>query len=77
MAQLVIYVFTVNIGFNVTEELLKLASMLGTTTGKDVCGKFKDALKEYNLRFCKLIESQQIEAVQCHEEIMDFLVCFR
>lgn len=53
-AQLAIFVRGVDNDFNITEELLKLASMKGTTTGIDIFEEVKDALKENNLGFLKL-----------------------
>ena len=53
-AQLAIFVRGVDSEFNITEEMLKLASMKGTTTGEDLLQEFKCALKENNLDITKM-----------------------
>ncbi len=51
--QLAIFVRGVNSDFNITQEMLKLASKKGTMTG-DLFNELKDALQKYNLIFTKL-----------------------
>lgn len=53
-AQLAIFVRGVDQDFNVTEELLKLASMKGTTTGEDVFDEIKTVFAENGLVLPKL-----------------------
>lgn len=54
-AQLAIFIRGVDVDFNITEELLKLASMTGTTTGEDLFSEVKNALEERKLSFPKLV----------------------
>ena len=54
-AQLAIFVRCLDTDFNITEDLLELCSMKGTTTGEQLFAEVKNSLLKYNLTFSKLI----------------------
>ena len=53
-AQLAIFVRGIDPYFNITEDLLDLCSMKGTTTGEQLFVELKSSLLKYNLPFSKL-----------------------
>ena len=54
-AQLAIFIKGVDVDFNVSEELLTIRSMKGTTTGEDIFKEVTEAMKDANLSFNCLV----------------------
>lgn len=54
-AQLAIFIRGIDKEFTVTEELLALQPLKGTTTGEDIFREVKSAMEQYDLQWCKLI----------------------
>ena len=53
-AQLAIFIRSVDEEFTVTEELLALQPLKGTTSGEDIFREVKSAIEQYGLQWCKL-----------------------
>lgn len=54
MAQILLFIRGVNFDFDVTEELVNLISLQGTTTGEDIFNGVKASLNKYNHDLFKL-----------------------
>ena len=54
LGQLAVFVRGVDSDFNVTEEVLGLQAMRGTTTGEDIFQQVKKLMNEFNLQIKKL-----------------------
>ena len=53
-AQLVIFVRAVTAGFDIVEEVLDMASLFSTTTGKNICEQVLKVIEKFELNRAKL-----------------------